>query len=1257
MARDLELAIKIAGKLDSSLAAAVSGAQKQLDSLGKFSSKAMSATIGAVAAGGAALLGAGVKEYMDYESSLNNAAAVGNIEKGTAEYQMLDDAAREAGRTTVKTAQESADALSYMMLAGWNAKDSVQALPGVLKLSAATGADLATTSDLVTDSMANLGLGVNDLNRYLNVSAAANNKTNQTATQLQEAYLGVGGVLNNLNSPIEESAAILGVLANRGTKGSEAGTALNAILVNMQKKTGDAAKAMSQLGVSMYDGNGKARSLIDVFQEINDKTAGMTEEQRNLMYQMIGGKSHVDSFAKIMAGFNDTAADGQKEVYSLKEAFENSSGALENLYNIKTDTLEGSLNLLKSAFSEMLISIGEKAAPALQNIFKTLADKMPEIQSIILNAMDSILPVIEKVVTFLSENIDSVIHTVIALAEAFAAIKVGSGLMNVISFFEKLKAVAQVNGIEGVINSLVRGFTGLSATSGVAGAITSIVSAIASFAGPALAAGAAAIALGAAIKGIYNAVQGRKLNFADGMEEQAQKISDACGKVTEYNNLLKETQDLRAIMNNPDSSEYELANAKQRLEEIAQLLEKEYNLKINADTTELEKALKMAKELAEAELSEASTEFFAKAPKAAKEYASATQRVQEIQAENTELSNQKVAYQTLQASASKYRSEMENGTITNQQYLANMNELYNKAKESGLITQDFGAALNNVTTSDFIGALTAGLDEVSKKFRDNNDELTTLTGNMREFAESAKTIGEGYTNELASATQIGDTAGIESATANLMLLGNTMTMAGISTQQLAMDFATASAGYNDFQSAIDAGKVGEMTQSFISFQQSVGASGESIAQGAALIANGFQTAQEAAAAGGDAINAVLNDMLKFGNMQGIFDGLDTSGIAQKLTEMAHAMNLIPDNKVVRISAEGNLEVVDQAENKLNNIDGKTANANANVNTTGAEEVEKVDNALNNINGDDANANVTATASGVEEVQAASEAVANADKSATMTVTGNVTGMDEVQNAAQAGDQLQDKTVSQTVNGSFPGQEQISTALEYQNQLQNKTVSQTVNGVFNGQSQIATALEYQNQLADKTVTYTVNYVQNGNPPANNATGTDSFVGGLTYVNDQNISDPREVIEYGGSRFWFEGRDVLTSLPRGARIYTASQSRAFIDGSHKNGLTSVPFDGYVAELHAGERVLTKDDANDYGSYMSFGNMLDSLKDMSGGNKREMGGGSGGASSVVFSPNITINGEGDKDTVTQALKMSYSDFKKYMNDYTRDIRRRAF
>ena len=216
----------------------------------KFTATALAATATAVAG----VAAASVKTGAEFEAAMSSVAATAGATEE--EYKALEAAALEMGRTTSKTASESAAALEYMALAGWSVDQSIKGLPSILRLSEATGLDLARTSDLVTDSMSALGVTVDGLAGYLDIAAKANNKSNQTAEQLMEAYLGVGGTMKNLNVPLEESATALGVLANRGIKGSEAGTALNAIMVNLTTGSGKAGTMMEKLGISAFDAEG-----------------------------------------------------------------------------------------------------------------------------------------------------------------------------------------------------------------------------------------------------------------------------------------------------------------------------------------------------------------------------------------------------------------------------------------------------------------------------------------------------------------------------------------------------------------------------------------------------------------------------------------------------------------------------------------------------------------------------------------------------------------------------------------------------------------------------------------------------------------------------------------------------------------------------------------------------------------------------------------------------------------------------------------
>lgn len=187
-----------------------------------------------------------VDEYAEFEQAMANTSAIAGASAD--DYAKLSAAAREAGKATTFTASEAADALGYMALAGWNVEESTAALTPVLKLAEATQADLATTSDQVTDSMSAMGVGIDDLQGYLDVIVTTNNKANTTAADLMDAFIGCGGAARAAGMNYKETSTALGILANNGIKGGEAGTALNSMLVRISTKD-VAQKAFKDLGV------------------------------------------------------------------------------------------------------------------------------------------------------------------------------------------------------------------------------------------------------------------------------------------------------------------------------------------------------------------------------------------------------------------------------------------------------------------------------------------------------------------------------------------------------------------------------------------------------------------------------------------------------------------------------------------------------------------------------------------------------------------------------------------------------------------------------------------------------------------------------------------------------------------------------------------------------------------------------------------------------------------------------------------------
>lgn len=394
-ANERELLIRIAGKLDGSLSSAAAQAQSQLSGIGSALKN-----MGAMALGGLGLYSVGsvvtdaVNTYKDFDQAMAMTAATAGA-TGAA-YDKLQQAALDAGRGTTKTATESAEALGYLALAGFNVDESCSALMPILKLSEATMMDLATCSDLVTDSMSATGVTVGELPGYLDILCKANNKSNQTAQQLMEAMLKVGGTMKGLNVPIEETSTALGVLANRGLKGAEGGTALNSIMANLTTGTGEAGKMMAKLGVSAFDAEGKFIGVQATLTKLAEATAGLTEEERNAAYAAIGGKEQVKALNALMAGLTTTTADGRTEWNALREELDNAGGSLDAMNAQVTNTLNGAMSRFGSALDDIKIRAMLAFGPTLTKMIDALSgtvmpqvsaamEKIPAVLDVILN--------------------------------------------------------------------------------------------------------------------------------------------------------------------------------------------------------------------------------------------------------------------------------------------------------------------------------------------------------------------------------------------------------------------------------------------------------------------------------------------------------------------------------------------------------------------------------------------------------------------------------------------------------------------------------------------------------------------------------------------------------------------------------------------------------------------------------------------------------------------------------------------------------
>ena len=394
---------------------AFNNASSSASNLGSSMSNMASKIKGALATIGVGKLGADViQTTATFEQSMSKVKALSGA--SGEQFKQLEAKAREMGAKTCKSAKDSADALGYMALAGWDTDQMLEGIEPILKGSVAGCMDLARCSDLVTDSMSAMGIKTEDLGHYMDVCTKTQASSNTSLSDLLEAYNGCGGTLKNMNVSMEESATILGVLANRHKKGSEAGNALNSILVNLMGTTKTSREALAQLGVSMYNADGTNKGLTATLRELSTALSGCTQEQRDMLEAQLGGKTQMDTLQALLSGVSE-------EYDTLREKLDNSKGSLEEQYNIMNDNLIGSWETFKSAMEEAKIAIGTEVLDSLRNFIDWVTSKVPSATDYITNKIEYFKGVFASLSAFFVAHKDIIIPVVAGIVSAFVSFK------------------------------------------------------------------------------------------------------------------------------------------------------------------------------------------------------------------------------------------------------------------------------------------------------------------------------------------------------------------------------------------------------------------------------------------------------------------------------------------------------------------------------------------------------------------------------------------------------------------------------------------------------------------------------------------------------------------------------------------------------------------------------------------------------------------------------------------------------------------
>lgn len=388
--KEYELAIKIAGKIEDSFKNSMGITERQLKSIARqaansskevknswatgfqgiegglnkidsvaqkvFSAVVKTATVATTAIGGIA--GASISVGASFEAQMSTVQSLSGAT--TQELNTLTDKAKEMGATTSFSATEAGQAMEYMALAGWKSADMVDGIGGIMNLAAASGEDLASVSDIVTDGLTAFGKGADYATKMADVMAATSSNANTDVAGMGEAFTYAASVAGSLGYSVQDTSLAIGLMANSGIKASQAGTALRKILTSTAQGIDISSKAMGDYTIKTADSTGKMRELSDIMQDLRKAFSTMSEQERAYNAESIAGKTGMSGLLAIV---NAAESDYNK----LANAINNSSGAAERMSKIKLDNLQGDVTLLKSATEGLGIDIYDQMKTGLRS--------------------------------------------------------------------------------------------------------------------------------------------------------------------------------------------------------------------------------------------------------------------------------------------------------------------------------------------------------------------------------------------------------------------------------------------------------------------------------------------------------------------------------------------------------------------------------------------------------------------------------------------------------------------------------------------------------------------------------------------------------------------------------------------------------------------------------------------------------------------------------------------------------------------------
>lgn len=388
---------------------------------------------------------AAVKTAADFDSAMSQVAAVSGATGK--DFDALRNKAREMGAKTKFSATEAAEAMNYMAMAGWKTEDMLSGIEGIMHLAAASGEDLATTSDIVTDALTAFGLSAKDSGHFADILAAASSNANTNVSMMGETFKYCAPIAGALGFSAEDTAEAIGLMANAGIKSSQAGTALRTIMNNLAGDVKISGKAIGDVTIATTNADGSMRDLSDILADCRSAFGNLTESEKAQAAESLVGKNAMSGFLALMNA-------GEGDIEKLSSAIDNCDGSAEKMAMTMQDNLAGQLTILKSQLQELAISFGDILMPAIRSIVSKLQGFVDK-----LNGMDEGT---KRTIVTIALLVASIGPLLIIIGTAISKIGVAmQGFVKLANGVSKLKVTVQ--GGTGVLGKLGAALGGISA--------------------------------------------------------------------------------------------------------------------------------------------------------------------------------------------------------------------------------------------------------------------------------------------------------------------------------------------------------------------------------------------------------------------------------------------------------------------------------------------------------------------------------------------------------------------------------------------------------------------------------------------------------------------------------------------------------------------------------------------------------------------------------------------------------------------------